>query len=478
MFAAAIMSAIFMAGSAYQMYRFLEDLGYRAGGRLLMLGCFLANPMILFYGTNGMSEALFTFTIVGGARAMARWLVDGRTRTLISAGVWLAFGYAARNEAAMTAAIGSVCVLAVTYLRADGTKRARRYAGATDAVLFVLPFALTFLFWAIVSYLIVGHFFEQFSSIYGTSSQIKASGGSLIITSKTKAFGVALKTVETLAPLLPVAAIAGLVRWARDRDARVLAVLAFPGGVMLFEVAAFTTGSISIAYRYFIYTVPLMAMLVAYAVRPLAKSAGEARYEAQSAETGIVSPFLAERRRGRQRVSALFGLVGVIALIPGVFTTESTMATGSIFKAERTSTLDWAIWPNTKEAKQDGYRTQLRDVMAEARKLDAMHLPHGALMLDNFEGCIPQLILSSNDPKQFAIPNDEDYVQKQGVPYQQGVRYFFVSDPHVSLGALDALNRRYPGLYDNGQGLATLVYQVTMSGCLPMRLYKLIPATG
>ncbi len=76
-FASGIMSSVFMAGTCYQLFRFMEELGVRRTVRWLLVAAFAVNPMIVFSGGNGMSEALFLFTLVATTRYLARWLARG-----------------------------------------------------------------------------------------------------------------------------------------------------------------------------------------------------------------------------------------------------------------------------------------------------------------------------------------------------------------------------------------------------------------
>ena len=118
-FASGIMSSVFMAGTCYQLFRFMEELGVRRTVRWLLVAAFAVNPMIVFSGGNGMSEALFLFTLVATTRYLARWLAGARTRDLIVAGIWLGLAYADRNEAAM-AALVSVARSTDSFLPAVG----------------------------------------------------------------------------------------------------------------------------------------------------------------------------------------------------------------------------------------------------------------------------------------------------------------------------------------------------------------------
>jgi hypothetical protein len=117
-------------------------------------------------------------------------------------------------------------------------------------------------------------------------------------------------------------------------------------------------------------------------------------------------------------------------------------------------------------------------VRREAQRLDALHLGHGAIMVDDFDYCIPNLILESSRPKEFLIPNDEDYVQKMGAPYQSGVRYLLIPDPAVGTGSVNAINRQWPTMYADGAGIAEVVGTVDMSGCPAFRLYRLTPTSA
>ena len=150
-----------------------------------------------------MSEALFIFTLLAATRRLAGWLVRGGTRDLVASGVWLALAYAARNEAAMAALLTSVVVVVVSYSRSSGTAHQRRLSALTDGVIVAAPFALSFVGWAATSWIIVGHPFEQFSSVYGTSSQLKLIEKAQHGRAAMYSVHGALAAILAFAPLLP-----------------------------------------------------------------------------------------------------------------------------------------------------------------------------------------------------------------------------------------------------------------------------------
>jgi hypothetical protein len=434
--AAGIVSALAMAGAGYQAYRFLEELGVRSAVRWTLLACFVCNPMIIYYGGNGMSEALLTFTLAATARYLARWLRQGEVRDLVLSGVFLGLAYLDRNEAVAAAVAATILVWFVSYFRTVDEKRVRRLAALTDSVIYVSPFLLAFGGWAVMSWVIVGHPFEQYSSAYGTASQLRLlgqSGGSA--STKVAHFRYVVVAMWTMAPLLPVLLLlAGRRAW-QNRDLSVLAVVAILGGVCSFEIAAYATGQISWAYRYVIYVIMFSVMLAACVAAPPTAGAGG---RPMGSGPGWV---LAAGRRTFDVRPQLAAVVAFVLLVPGVVTTAHTMLYSNI------------------------------------DRIDQADLPRGGLMLDNFEPCVPQLILQSNRPSQFSIPNDRDFKERLGAPYQFGVRYFLVPPP-TGYGSVDALNVEYPSLWANGAGIANLVGEVHMADCPVFSLYKLLPITN
>src|SRR5262249_48750111 len=150
--------------------------------------------------------------------------------------------------------------------------------------------------------------------------------------------------------------------------------------------------------------IPLTVMLAACVARP------------DSIEGGLVRPrpavWALVTARRTYLVRNLVATVVALALAAScVFSTEHVMLYTGYDLADQQN-LVYVLWPSSHAAKADALRTNWRTVGAEAARLDALHLGHGAIMVDNFEPCIPNLILQSKHPKEFAIPNDEDFIDK------------------------------------------------------------------
>jgi hypothetical protein len=465
-FAANLMSCLFFALACHQLYRFFEDLELGAVTRWGLWLCFAANPLIFYYAINGMSEALFLWTLVFTTRFLTRWIQADRIRDLIYAGWMLGIAYVARNEALASAVCAGAVVLIVAYRRSDLTgRKARLVAALTPTTLFLLPFVLAFVGWAVLSWIIVGHPFEQFSSIYGNASQIKHSGVAANQVAKVARLKYAVLGSQSVAPLLGLTLVLGVARgWIR-KDARILGVGSVIVSVLAFEILAYTDNQIFPWYRYYIYACPAIVMAAACLAAP-----GKRPLMLVFGRDTLFVPTRVRR--------VLLGTLALLLAAPGILTTAHTLGSekpGAIESQDRYQ-IAYILWPKAKDADLTIVKNHA-DVAQLASEIDAMHLNRGAIMVDNFTTCIVPLVLDTKHPRVFSIPNDQDYQEKLGVPYQFGIRYFLVPDP-AGTGDLDALNRQFPGLYQSGQGLATLVREIHMAGCPTFRLYRLLPQTG
>jgi hypothetical protein len=115
--------------------------------------------------------------------------------------------------------------------------------------------------------------------------------------------------------------------------------------------------------------------------------------------------------------------------------------------------------------------------LAVTRYLDALELRPGSVVLDNFDAgtvCTPLIILGSERPRQFVIPNDRDFQRVLADPVTFGATYLFVPKP-TGRGVINEVNRTYPTLYKSGAGIADLEKEFSQTGCPTFRLYKLRP---
>ena len=87
-----------------------------------------------------------------------------------------------------------------------GREESRFLRALTDLSVFWFPFVICFVGWAVVSYVITGSLFDQFTSVYGTSAQIQAGAGGPHM-HLASAIGLEGKALLYLAPLLALSTL-------------------------------------------------------------------------------------------------------------------------------------------------------------------------------------------------------------------------------------------------------------------------------
>ena len=213
-FLANILSAVAMAASARVLVGLLDDLWVPPRVALTLVVAFGLQPIIVWFGANGMTEALLILFLLLTSRCLVRWLNDDDFRHLMAAGGYLALGYLARYEmlAAGCAAVALIAI--VTWRRLSKEQASRRNAAiVADTLLVGAPLLAAFLFWAIASWVIIGHPFDQFSSAYGNSALVETGGGKAAVNHTLIVMQWLL-----LAPVLPLVVIAASVIAVRRRD--------------------------------------------------------------------------------------------------------------------------------------------------------------------------------------------------------------------------------------------------------------------
>ena len=457
-FAASLASALFMAGAVYQVYWTLREWGVGRPVRLVLLVVMALNPMILYYAGNGMSEGLYLFTLVATSRYLLRWLREDDLRSLVYAGTALGFCYLVRNEAAAAALLAGAVVVTVRFLREMPPSGKKVWSALTDLTIFEIPFILAFAGWAVCSYVITGQPFAQFTSIYGNSSQERFVKHQLfhgrIVTD--------VHAVLYLAPLMPVIAIAAVVVAFRKRDLGVLAPITVIGGGLAFDLLSYAAGSIEPFLRYFITAVPLDVLLVGSL---FAKSPATVR----PCEHKPIRP--GRSRRG-WLFTAVAAIVACILLLPSIATTVRGMS-DPVLATEETQLLGFIFHKHqTAEDRQE--RLQYSSMQAISNDLSRYHFGDGQVIVDNFAGCIPYVILMSPNPRIFVIPNDRQFQRILADPLTFGVHYILDNDPS-STGSLAATNIAYPGLWKSGAGFAHEVRDIPASGqCPQFKLYRVV----
>jgi hypothetical protein len=474
--AGCIVSALSMMGAVHQSRAAFHEWGVSRLPRIVLTVLFAINPMILLFSANGMSEALFLFTLVATARYLARWIRHGDTRSLVYSAVALGLCYLARNEAVFAAALGGTLVTAVSFRRATGERRPRIMIGLTDLTVFLLPVILTFAGWAMASLVIVGQPFAQLQSVYGTSSQIAVGGVGYAKLGLIGNVKLELNDLFHFAPLLPAIVLVALyIGWKR-RDATILAVLTIAGGGLAFDLLAWLHGGITYAFRYFISTIPLAVLSAGTIVgRPGRAISGEAQpsngFDTAFDREETAVPGAGQRHRPALLLKGIaLSLVAVVLVGPSLPATAAGMFNRRLDPYE--SEYIGFIFHKHPTAEDISIEAQRPAILRLVNAIAGLHLPDSTIVVDNFSNCIPSMIVASPNPKVFVIPNDRDYQRVLDDPLTFHARYIMVPKP-TFLDTLTSTNRAYPTLYANGSGFARLARNFPSYGTCPaLRLYR------
>jgi hypothetical protein len=458
--AGSLVSALAMAGAVYQACAALREWGVSRVPRMVLTGFFALDPMIILYGGNGMSEGLYVFTLVASTRYLLRWVHQGDLRSLAYSAIALAFSYLTRNEAIGGAMLGAVAVCAVSFGRAQGSRLSRVRTSLSDTSIFFVPPFVAAAGWAITSYVITGQPFEQFSSIYGTSTQ-----QSLLQTKIGTLHGRVLfeiHAIGSLAPFAPIVLVVALAVALRKRDPRVLAPLAVLGGALGFDVLAYLHNSIQQFMRYFIAVIPLELLLVGGIVAAL-QAPRLTRVES--------SPRTRPSRSGVRGLKVVAGLCFVVAvLLPATVTTGAAMFNPKLGVLEYNQ-LGFIFHPDSHAdaANKDNYGW----VLAIGDWFTSRHLPDGDVVVDNFPECVPPLLTTVAQPKLFVIPNDQDYQRTLDDPISFHAHYILEADP-VSFPNT-SINIEFPDLWKTGAGFTKMVHEFpSRDSCPAFRLFRVL----
>lgn len=460
---AAVVSAAFMAGAVVQIRGIARDRGLSAATVLVLTALFALNPMIVLYAANGMSEAPFVFFILWTVRRLMRWMRSDDVHDLIAAGIALALAYLTRYDALGAMAVAAGFVAIVSWRRSGGHSHGRRWAATSDAMLVLAPGAAAFLAWSVTSWLITGSAFQQFSSVYGNSAIVEQSGAPT--GSPLTRMMFSLTEIAVLAPALPVLLILAGVLAYRRRDSAVLVPVVLFGSVLGTQGLLYMVGSTFPLLRFYIVAIPLAFVLTILIAQDRGLGAtrrpGESASPREPATTAWAGPSIA--------------LVVSICMLVGS-TAVTVVAMGNARLAALEYPLASVVVPGRSLPAEEAI---LRTFGAERRiadYLDAMRLPEGSVLLDTVESY--GVVASSANPKQFVVTSDTDFVRILNDPARYGVKYI-LTVPNSGRGVSDAVNRRYPTMFEDGAGgIGALELEIYNDGGSEPTLWRLYAVTG
>jgi Dolichyl-phosphate-mannose-protein mannosyltransferase len=450
--AGVVQSALTMAGTVGVLTACLGRLGVPRAARLVVAVLFALQPMILLYAGSGLSEPMLLLFLVITMHCLVGWLHGRGAGSLVGAGLALGLAYLTRYEALAPAAAVAVLVGAVTWWRASGPFRDRLGVAVNDVVLVAAPFSFTFALWAAMAKILVGQWMPTFSSTYGNSAQVQSGADSIrSVTGSTlgETVGYLARQVQGLAPLLVVLVVAAAVLAWRRRDVTALVAPAVLGSVSAFSAVVLLIHSSFGWLRFQIAVIPLAAVLAGTVVAAVAGPA-TARPRGRLLRHGVVT-----------LVAACLALA-----VPVQFHTLTDTSTG--LAREESPMLHSTFSPQQATFEERRSLLIFQTEREIAAYVDRLNPGDGTVLTDTAYAY--SVVMASSRPTQFVITSDRDFAGAVADPAGHGVRYLLVPAPE--LGHADALQARWPGLYDNGAGIATPVRTFEGAYFGSWRLYR------
>lgn len=447
-----VMSAPFMAGAVVQIFKIGTDRGCPMWLVWLVAAVFALNPMLVFYGGNGMSEAPFLLMMCWAGRRLIRWCTTDDVHDLMAVGIALGVAYLARYDAVAAGAAATAFVFVVAVLRRGWTNRRTLVRSALlDAVLVTFPVAMSFILWAVISWLITGQAFQQFSSAYGNTNILEQSGGGSTDAVYALLFSIAATTI--MGPALPLLFPVSLVLAWQRRDLEVVTAIVMFGSILAFPFYSYVSGSTFPFLRFYFCALPLMAVLALQLV-PAGAPLIERRHGPHgSPRTPMSGSRLAPAVLAAVIVIATPAVTGPVMLLSPSLSSQQ-YALRSVFFTDPTD-------PTPGRATERRIIASFSTEREIAKYLDAMNLPETSILMDTVYGFA--IFTATERPRTFVIPSDHDFTSILNNPSRFGIRYI-LAVPNSGRGESDAVNRRFPTLYETGGDVATLELEIPNDG--------------
>ncbi|HEY9289368.1 MAG TPA: hypothetical protein VIT43_15245, partial [Candidatus Dormibacteraeota bacterium] len=439
--AAPIVSAFFMAGAVYQLYRLLRASWLSAPAAAVITGLFAIHPLIVFAAATGRGEAAYLFFLLLAARHLLTWFRNGDLMGGVIAGFALAGAYLARYDAVLV----GIAAIATVFLLSLSLPRLRRRVGEgavstalCDAFIVGGPLVATIVLWGLSAWLVTGRVFPQLASGYGFPSQLQtlqAHLATLGLANLFKPQRIILQLVS-LEPALPAALLVFALAAFSRRSRAWVSVTAVLGLALGAIATASLLGNALPWLSISVLVVPVVTLVL-----PL----------------GLATPKSPSPRLGAKARGGGF-VIATLMLFAAIPTTMAAMLSPTAAPEESA-----ILRPLLHEpAPSNGSAAQV--AINVAQYIDRQHYAEGTVLVDSLTGF--PVILASRSPQQFVIPSDRDFALALSAPKAFRVEYLLVPAPASMnyLGSVDAINRAYPHLFDLGPASGELIHEFTGSG--------------
>lgn len=410
--AGGIVTAAFAAFNAAFLFYGLRRAKLGRGGSLMLALLFALNPYLLFYGANGMSEMLFyTFQMLA-LFFLARWCEERTTLHLFLLALALAGSFLCRYEAfALAIAIGIALIIMIFFVKDPLSPFQKtfsmklHYFIATALVVF-MPLLVAAGVWVLLCWAIMGDPLHFVRSMYSNTAQTLYISDPTVTAALSSISGILGMMWEKSTPFLLLYMAIVVVRLFTKRlfksDFWVLTALVFT--MLAFHFVMMLTGKSFGWLRFYAYSLPTAMAWLPHEIKGL--------------------------KRGARRWAALG--FAIVLIISGVLVADG-------FSSPTLS-------PEENEAFQRSSESGLAHQVAVARRINEEYADN-VILMDCFMTSL--LILNLENTNYLIMNTSPQFLKAVEEPQKYGIQYMVLANPG-SVGALDAINDAYPGLYYEG----------------------------
>jgi len=433
-FAGNVVSSLFMASTVLVVYKSLLLLKLTKIEGFLLSVLFLVNPMILFYGANGMSEAIAIFFYSLSTYHLIQYLKKGKIPTIIAMSISVSLAVMSRWEMVLLIPILITSLGVHTFLK---VRRNRLTRSEAYILIFATPVAFTILVWLIFNFTIMNDTFHFMKSIYSNSAQsaslIQSSNsfaqlkGNILMTTGY----VLIRVFYAQLFFFPLSFLVALKAIVSKNKVLYGSLVATPLAIVCFHLLLLYKGQSFGWLRFFIYVIPSTYLLLALVLTDIKKQAN---------------------RR-------LIFIISTILLIGSSLWTARAMSLPTIGREEN-KTINAILYQDKSFIANDTYEADVevaQYILTQTKN---------RILVDDFTGF--PIVYYTDKPSRFIETIDNDFDLALEDPYAFSDLDYFLVRKKEGVGDLDAINRKYPSMYENGAGIATLEKDFGV-----WRLYKL-----
>ncbi|MCC3375092.1 glycosyltransferase family 39 protein [Cohnella sp. REN36] len=429
--AAVLLSSLFTAWSAALLMRAGLVFGLRRSVSLLFALLYALNPYMFYYGANGLTEAVFVSFVQLCVVYLLQWMAKAEVRPLLVVAFALALAFWTRYE---TVTFGMGVALAVglwIWRRSEESRRERWHETEGTWMLVLAPVVFSGLLWIFFNATIMGDPLYFLTSSYSNLGQAELIKDNPVFAKLAghpweTALFVGHRLSYFSIPLLLVLLLRLVERRLFRVDTAVLLALVL--SIPAMQYGLLLKGGSAAWIRYYLYPFPVLAAWLPYEIGQL-----------KLRRTGTVVLLLG--------FLASAAVMGLLMTDPKVASDEYEAFHRSKLYAEQQAGKQVAAYLNDRA-------------------------PKGLVLTDSFSSF--RIVMDSDRPRRFIVTSDRDFAESLEDPAKSQAGYVLLPNPQAVL-TLDAINQRYPRLYEEGADWAAL--EMTFGGY--WKLYRVVkPHTG